>query len=146
MFGHLVANIPPLPLCNYVPLRSHATHFCSGNATWRLPFLVSVKAVLLLFHVKAPPMVGPTWTRVRFILGSDCLPALFQGTICLSLSLYASFVVCVRMFNVWCLWSWGCTSTSYLSHDYVCGCLLTQYPVSHDGLCTILGRTIVLAT
>ena len=26
-------------------------------------------------------MVGPTWTRVRFILGSDCLPALFQGTI-----------------------------------------------------------------
>ena len=26
-------------------------------------------------------MVGPTWTRVRFILGSDCLPALFQKTI-----------------------------------------------------------------
>ena len=31
--------------------------------------------------VKAPPMVGPTWMRVRFILGSDCLPALFQETI-----------------------------------------------------------------
>ena len=31
--------------------------------------------------VKAPPMVGPTWTRVRFVLGSDCLPTLFQGTI-----------------------------------------------------------------
>ena len=28
-------------------------------------------------------MVGPTWTRVRFILGLDCLPALFQGTILL---------------------------------------------------------------
>ena len=25
-------------------------------------------------------MVGPTWTRVRLILGSDCLPTLFQGT------------------------------------------------------------------
>ena len=23
-------------------------------------------------------MVGPTWTRVRFVLGSDCLPTLFQ--------------------------------------------------------------------
>ena len=33
--------------------------------------------------VKAPPMVGPTWTRVRVVLGSDCLPALFQGTILL---------------------------------------------------------------
>ena len=32
-------------------------------------------------HVKAPPMVGPTWTRVHFTLGSNCLPALFQGTI-----------------------------------------------------------------
>ena len=30
--------------------------------------------------VKAPPMVGPTWTRVRLTLGSDCFPALFQGT------------------------------------------------------------------
>ena len=26
-------------------------------------------------------MVGPTWTRVCFTLGSDCLPALFQGTV-----------------------------------------------------------------
>ena len=26
-------------------------------------------------------MVGPTWMRIRSILGSDCLPALFQGTI-----------------------------------------------------------------
>ena len=26
-------------------------------------------------------MVGPTWMRVRFTLGSDCLPALFQGTV-----------------------------------------------------------------
>ena len=34
---------------------------------------------------------------------------------------------------------------SYLSHDYVRGHLLAWYPVSHDGLCTILGQTIVLA-
>ena len=27
----------------------------------------------------APPMVGPTWPRVRSSLGSDCLPALSQG-------------------------------------------------------------------
>ena len=26
-------------------------------------------------------MVGPTWPRVRSTLGSDCLPALSQGTI-----------------------------------------------------------------
>ena len=30
--------------------------------------------------VKAPLMVGPTWMRVRLTLGSDCLPALSQGT------------------------------------------------------------------
>ena len=30
--------------------------------------------------VKAPLMVGPTWTRVCLTLGLDCLPALFQGT------------------------------------------------------------------
>ena len=27
-----------------------------------------------------PPMVGSTWPRVRLTLGSDCLPALSQGT------------------------------------------------------------------
>ena len=26
--------------------------------------------------VVTPPMVGPTWPRVRSVLGSDCLPAL----------------------------------------------------------------------
>ena len=28
----------------------------------------------------APPMVGSTWPRVHSTLGSDCLPALSQGT------------------------------------------------------------------
>ena len=35
--------------------------------------------------VKAPPMVGPTWTRVCLTLGSDCSPPLFQRTILLLL-------------------------------------------------------------
>ena len=34
-------------------------------------------------------MVGPTWTRVRLTLGSDCLPTLSQGTISLLPSLCA---------------------------------------------------------
>ena len=34
-------------------------------------------------------MVGPTWMRVRFILGSNCLPTLFQGTVSPLLSLFA---------------------------------------------------------
>ena len=41
-------------------------------------------------------MVGPTWMRVRFILGLDCLPTLFQGTILplpLSLSMLPSMFV-----------------------------------------------------
>ena len=45
--------------------------------------------------VKAPPMMGPTWTRVRLILGSDCFPALFQGTV-LPLSLTLCFLHCLR--------------------------------------------------
>ena len=39
-------------------------------------------------------MVGPTWTRVRFALGSDCLPTLSQGTAlllsCISWTTYCS--------------------------------------------------------
>ena len=35
--------------------------------------------------VMTPPMVGSTWPRVRSTLGSDCLPALSQGTILLYL-------------------------------------------------------------
>ena len=50
--------------------------------------------------VKAPPMVGPTWTRVRFALGSDCSPLLFQGTALLCFLLYAFLVDCSRMTNV----------------------------------------------
>src|SRR6201996_5006470 len=39
---------------------------------------------------------------------------------------------------------WGCNSMSYLSCDYARVRPLTWYFVSHDGLCTILRRTVVL--
>ena len=45
-----------------------------------------------------PPMVGPTWTRVRSTLGSDCLPALSQGTALLRLDCgLTTFVVTARI-------------------------------------------------
>ena len=49
--------------------------------------------------VKAPPMVGPTWTRVCLTLGSDCSPLLSQGT---ALLLFPTrcFIVCSRMSDV----------------------------------------------
>ena len=40
---------------------------------------------LLAIVVTTPPMVGPTWPRVRFTLGSDCPPVLSQGTASLRL-------------------------------------------------------------
>ena len=45
-------------------------------------------------------MVGPTWMRVHFALGLDCLPMLLQGTVSPLFSLYASFIVYARMFDV----------------------------------------------
>ena len=53
-----------------------------------------------IWVVKAPPMVGPTWTRVRLTLGSNCSPSLFQGTALLCLPLYAFLIDCLHMFNV----------------------------------------------
>ena len=57
---------------------------------------------LVATAVKAPPMVGPTWMRVHFILGLDCLPTLFQGTISplpLSLSLLPSMFACACLMS-----------------------------------------------
>ena len=42
--------------------------------------------------VKAPPMVGPTWMRVHFVLGLDCSPLLFQGTALLCFLLHAFLI------------------------------------------------------
>ena len=75
------------------------------------PKLVSVDSALLHMalilgsgnntkNVKAPPMVGPTWTRVRLTLGLDCFPRLFQGTALLLPYTLCPFVVRSCMFNV----------------------------------------------
>ena len=50
--------------------------------------------------VKAPPMVGPTWTRVRFTLGSDCSLSLFQGTTLLCFLLHAFLIDRLHTSNV----------------------------------------------
>ena len=67
--------------------------------------------------VTTPPMVGPTWPRVRSILGSDCLPALSQGTalLCLDCGLISHCLHCYRAHPM--SRDWGCISTSlsYLS-------------------------------
>ena len=42
--------------------------------------IIAGKWVIVPLSVMTPPMVGPTWPRVRFTLGSDCLPVLSQGT------------------------------------------------------------------
>ena len=75
---------------------------------------VHAKAIVRGHYVKAPPMVGPTWTRVRLTLGSDCFPALFQGT-ALSLPRASGTVYCSRAHDsmIWVIQ--GCISTSYLS-------------------------------
>ena len=61
--------------------------------------------IRLWVDVTTPPMVGPTWPRVRFTLGSDCLPTLFQRTASFYLPtdlLIVVFVICTRMFDVRC--------------------------------------------
>ena len=48
--------------------------------------------------VTTPPMVGPTWPRVRSTLGSDCLPALSQGIASFRLAYgLTAFVVTARI-------------------------------------------------
>ena len=64
--------------------------------------------------VKAPLMVGPTWTRVCLTLGSDYLPALFQGT-ALLLSCVSCYVCCLRAHDSMIQMIQGCISTLYLS-------------------------------
>ena len=50
--------------------------------------------------VKAPPMVGPTWTRVCFTLGPDFSPSLFQGTALLCFLPYAFLIDHLHMSDV----------------------------------------------
>ena len=64
--------------------------------------------------VKAPPMVGPTWTRVRLTLGLDCLPVLPQGT-ALLLSHISWTAYCLHVCDsmIWVIQ--GCISMLHLS-------------------------------
>ena len=82
-------------------------------------------------HVKAPSMVGPTWTKVRFALGSDCLPALSQGTT--SLLPHVSWTAyCLHAHDsmIWVIQ--GCISTLYLSMS-PWGLFTTSYSVCLHG-------------
>ena len=67
--------------------------------------LLGYSVELGIHTVTTPPMVGPTWPRVRSSLGSDCLPALSQGTfsIYLFMDLFdRTLAFCARMFDVRC--------------------------------------------
>src|ERR1700761_2998995 len=93
-------------------------------------------------------------------LGSDYVLALFRGLASCLVAWSSPVVVLSRTFIVVCHVScpavacilpnliarvyWGCISTYASSCDYARGRPLAWYPVSHDGLCTILSWTIVL--
>ena len=70
-----------------------------------------LNTVHALLAVTTPPMVGPTWPRVRSTLGSDCLPVLSQGTA--SLRLWTDCLHCYRAHPM--SRDWGCTSMSFPS-------------------------------
>ena len=64
-----------------------AIHPMSADVPWGSydSFTISWCTGFAVLYVMTPPMVGPTWPRVRSILGLDCLPALSQGTTLLRL-------------------------------------------------------------
>ena len=59
-------------------------------------------------------MVGPTWMRVRFTLGLDCLPTVSQGTTLL-LPHVSWTADCSHVHDLMIWVIQGCTSTLYLS-------------------------------
>ena len=75
---------------------------------------MNIMSSLSLLCVKAPPMVGPTWTRVRLTLGSDCLPTLFQGT-ALPLSRVSWTAYCSHVNDLMLRMIQGCISTLHSS-------------------------------
>ena len=50
-----------------------------------------------------PPMVGFTWPRVRSTLGSDCFPALSQGTALLCLVVDLLIAIFIVTTHIRCL-------------------------------------------
>ena len=76
-------------------------------------------------------MVGPTWTRVYFALGSDCLPALSQGTASLLPRVFL-LAYCSHAHDLMVQMIQGCIS---MSHSVMSpwGLLSTPYSVHLHG-------------
>ena len=129
---------------NFWTLRSFHLIYLTSFPTFT--YLCSISRVCLsikhehakpiVTSVKAPPMVGPTWTRVHLTLGLNCFPMLFQGT---ALLLFLNYIHCLHV-DVWCsgwyrvvlvcrihLWAPGAVT-------HLLYCLLAWHLVSHDGL------------
>ena len=81
--------------------------------------------------VKAPLMVGSTWTRVHLTLGLDCLPSLSQGTPLL-LSHVSCYIYCLHAHDLMIWMIQGCISTLHLSMS-PWGLLPTSYSVCLHG-------------
>ena len=71
MIGENIRNDIRRMIKNIEPFfgAQHMPHI-KGLPTFKPPGIICIDVV-------TPPMVGPTWLRVRSVLGSDCLPALF---------------------------------------------------------------------
>ena len=98
-------------MCTNAQMSSLLYTFCSSGHIVGGP---QEGIVTLGISVKAPPMVGPTWTRVRLTLGSDSFPTLFQGTAS-SLPCALRTVYCSHAHDSMIQMIQGCISTSYLS-------------------------------
>ena len=69
-----------------------------------------------------PPMVGSTWPRVRSTLESDCLPALFQGTVLFRLVMDWLLVLFIFAAHIRCLVI-GVVLVRVIDHSTFLSCL-----------------------
>ena len=87
-------------------------------------------SLFVIVVVKAPPMVGPTWMRVCFTVGSDCLPS--QGTASLLPRVFWS-AYCSHAHDSMVRMIQGCISTLH-SVMSPWGLLFTSYSVCLHGI------------
>ena len=123
-----IFKVVKIKLCN----RDSHIHFISGVNDIKSDMLEQQHINASNTHdVKAPSMVGPTWTRVCLTLGSDCLPTLFQET-ALPLSRVSWTAYCSHAHDsmIWVIQ--GCISTSHLSMS-PWGLFHTSYSVGLHG-------------
>ena len=103
-----------MPRLSVISAYERLTRCLDGWAGWLMGCIAKYLSILcgsiIFLAVKAPPMVGLTWTRVHLTLGLDCFPMLLQGTALLLLPLHASFICLLA--HVRCPMIQGCTSTS----------------------------------